>query len=115
MNIMNGLRFKAAVLDYRNTVSIIAYLPDASGRIAKIFKPVALAVDEEHQPHMTIANGTLDLKFDEAQNLLDALHEAGMRPTNLANPSGEIARINDHLQDMRRLVFNVNGKSEGAP
>ncbi len=98
--------FRAAVLDYMNRVSIVAGVTGAAGHLVQIAAPVEF-IFSDYQDHRPIETGTLELGMLQAQSLLDALVEAGMRPTKLANPSGEIARINDHLQDMRRLVFKT--------
>ena len=42
---------------------------------------------------------------EEAQQLTDALWEAGARPTNGAGSTGQLAATEYHLEDMRRLVF----------
>ena len=98
------MRFKAHVVDYMSRVNILAYLPNSEGGISKVVKRVIMEV-VQHEDRHYIGEPSMELEMQEAQSLLDALTEAGMRPTNLANPSGEIARITDHLQDMRRLVF----------
>lgn len=99
------MKFRAAVVDYQNSVQILACELDAGGNVFKTVKPVELVQTPEENFGRLILEPTMQLKLSEAQSLLDALLDAGMRPTNLSNPSGEIQRINDHLQDMRKLVF----------
>lgn len=45
----------------------------------------------------------------EAQQLMDALWSAGLRPTEGRGSAGAMAAVQEHLADMRRLVF---GKDE---
>lgn len=47
----------------------------------------------------------LRLRGDEAQQLCDALWEAGVRPTNGAGSVGQLAAVQAHLEDMRTLVL----------
>ena len=101
---MNPLRFRAVVVDYANAVHLLACVDGGDGRLFMYAEPVNLVMVERPSDYYLPAP-TLDLPMKTAQSLLDALIEAGLRPTSLANPSGEITRINDHLQDMRRLVF----------
>lgn len=49
-------------------------------------------------PHMQLSS-------EEAQNLLQSLWGAGIRPKQ-EGTLGQLAAVNYHLEDMRRLVFN---------
>jgi hypothetical protein len=100
------LRFRACMLDYANRVSLLVCHESSDGRISHIAKPAIFQM-EEYSDDSPIIEGTFELNPDAAQNLLDSLIEAGMRPTKVSHPSGEIARLNDHLQDMRKLVFKT--------
>jgi len=42
----------------------------------------------------------------EAQVLLDSLYSTGLRPSDGTDNTHVIAKMNDHLQDMRQLVFS---------
>jgi len=46
----------------------------------------------------------LRLEQHEAQNLMDELWRAGIRPTNGAGSSGQLAATERHLEDMRALT-----------
>lgn len=98
-----SMRFRAAKQDFNRVVSVLAVIEDSDGHIAKIATPVEYTL-KEHDDRRII-DGTFRFEFDEAQSLFDALWREGLRPTNHADPSGEITRIEAHLQDMRRLVF----------
>tara|TARA_B110000503_G_scaffold135689_1_gene216696 strand:+ start:1074 stop:1382 length:309 start_codon:yes stop_codon:yes gene_type:complete len=52
----------------------------------------------------------LNLKFEEAQTLLESLWEAGIRSPQITSTLGEINATKHHLKDMQRLVFNEKGK-----
>lgn len=51
---------------------------------------------------------TLQLKIQEAQELVDALWAAGVRPTEGIGSSGSLAATQKHLEDMRHIVFKSN-------
>lgn len=60
-----------------------------------------LSIEEHsmsHAPAFTMEN-------DDAQSLMDALFDAGIRPTAGFGSPGQVAAIKEHLEDMRRLVF----------
>lgn len=47
----------------------------------------------------------LDLREEDAQQLMDELYHAGVRPSQAAGSAGQIDAVKYHLEDMRRLVF----------
>lgn len=102
-NHFQNLRFRAAIRDFNNSVDVLAVIEDAAGHIYKFAKLAPLEMVENDDRH--IKDPTFSFNREEAQSLLDALWKEGLRPTDHADPSGEIQRISDHLQDMRRLVF----------
>ena len=47
---------------------------------------------------------------EDAVRLMDALWDAGVRPTEakvLDAPKGELAAVRDHLDDMRKIAFSL--------
>jgi hypothetical protein len=102
-----AMKFKAVVVDYSRNLHILACLEDATGDITHHVPPVQLVMKKDEDAG--IQEPTLNLDMGSAQNLFDAMFQAGMRPTNLADPRNDIKRIDDHLQDMRKLVFKDFG------
>lgn len=51
-----------------------------------------------------------NLRPDEAQNLIDELWRAGLRPTEGSGSAGSLAATERHLADMRSLVFKTPPK-----
>ncbi len=49
----------------------------------------------------------LHLRTEEAQQLCDALWEAGVRPTNGEGSTGQLAATQAHLADMKTLAFHA--------
>lgn len=53
------------------------------------------------------AEPLLRLEQHEAQNLMDELWRAGIRPTNGAGSTGQLAATERHLDDMRKLTTRL--------
>lgn len=47
----------------------------------------------------------LRMQQEDAQQLIDALWDAGLRPTEGSGSAGALAATQRHLEDMRSLVF----------
>jgi hypothetical protein len=52
-----------------------------------------------------ISEPTFRMSYDEAQMLMDELYRAGLRPTEARSSAGQLQAMENHLNDMRRLVF----------
>ena len=53
----------------------------------------------------TISTPHMQLTSEEAQNLLQSLWNTGIRPKQ-EGTLGQLAAVNYHLEDMRKLVFS---------
>lgn len=49
--------------------------------------------------------GTLRLEQEEAQHLMDALWDSGIKPSEGTGSAGALLATQKHLEDMRRLVL----------
>jgi hypothetical protein len=49
------------------------------------------------------------MREEEAQSFIDALWEAGVRPSNGEGSTGKLAATENHLNDMRKIVFHQLG------
>lgn len=96
--------FRAQISPYTDTVSVLAVVQDGTGFLSAFATPVDF-VFVNRTPDKPIAGPTFELPSHAARSLMNALWEAGMRPTEFKSPSGEINRLEAHLQDMRKLVF----------
>lgn len=47
------------------------------------------------------------LKQEEAQQLMNALWDAGLRPAGAAGSAGQLSAVETHLADMRKIVFET--------
>lgn len=99
------MEFRAATVDWMDKVSIILCERDYSSNcIASIAEPVKFVM-KRHEPGTLITDPTIDLSYQEARQLMDALWQAGVRPSEHKSTSGEVRRLEAHLEDMRKLVF----------
>ena len=55
----------------------------------------------------TLQGPTMALTPEDAQQLMEDLWQCGIRPRQAAGSVGQLDAVNAHLQDMRRLVFEV--------
>jgi len=56
------------------------------------------------------ADPVVKLSPEEAQGMMDALYEAGVRPAAAAGSVGQLKAVAYHLEDMRALVFKRGPK-----
>jgi hypothetical protein len=47
----------------------------------------------------------LTLGMEKAQQLMDELWDCGLRPAGAAGSAGQLAAVERHLEDMRKLAF----------
>ena len=59
----------------------------------------------KREPYEMNSTPTTTLSPQNAQVLMDDLYAAGIRPTEGTGSAGSLKATQDHLQDMRTLVF----------
>ena len=59
-----------------------------------------------------IVEPTFKLDYDDAQELMDDLWTCGLRPTEGSGSAGALAATQEHLKDMRKLVFDFVEKNK---
>ena len=64
-------------------------------------QPLSFEAKEE----AAISEPFLEVLPEDAQSLMDALWQCGIRPTNGEGSGGQLAATQYHLEDMRKLVF----------
>jgi len=55
---------------------------------------------------------TFSITQTEAQELMDSLWQAGIRPSEGTGSAGQLAATQKHLDDMRKLVFGNKEKND---
>lgn len=97
-----GLQCRAARNDFRSdgiTIVFLEYKPDGRRFVAK---PLVM---EEVADHMLVPyESRRNLGATEAQKLIDDLWDCGIRPSEGQGSAGQLASIQEHLKDMRKLV-----------
>lgn len=61
---------------------------------------------EEATSDFVMRGPTFALAREDAQNLLDSLHNAGLRPSHSQDAAGVVAAKDEHIQDLRRIAFH---------
>lgn len=59
------------------------------------------------EPGQAVDEPPLRLRQEEAQRLMDELWNCGIRPSEGTGSAGALAATQRHLEDMRKLVFEV--------
>lgn len=70
-----------------------------------IMTPVSF---RDMMPGEQIESPTVNMSNENAQELMDAMWEAGVRPSNGEGNVGQIGAMREHLEDMRRIVFKCD-------
>ena len=76
--------------------------PNATKRVVTAMTVSDVAPGSFYEP-------TLSMPDDAAQQLMDNLWAAGLRPSDAKESAGALAATTRHLEDMRRLVFQTDG------
>ena len=96
--------FRAATDIYWDGVRVLVCHTDAEGKVSAVAEPVQFTM-RQRGPGTPIGAPTFEFDKASADNLMNALWEAGFRPSGYKSPDGEVRRLEAHLEDMRTLVF----------
>ena len=66
---------------------------------------VGYAIQMHDVPEGEYMEPTMVLDTHAAQELIDSLWDCGLRPTEGSGSAGQLASVQYHLEDMRRIVF----------
>ena len=91
---------------WRDNIEIFMATKADHGDGICIAQPIQFKCDSSETRAEMQPVATLILKRDDAQKLMDELWNVGLRPTEGSGSAGMMAATQDHLQDMRRLVFS---------
>jgi len=100
--IENGLKIYAQREPWDNSIGI-AFGEKREGRMWHIAQPLTFV----ESPTGAITEPTIRLKQEEAQRLMDELWVCGLRPSEGTGSAGALAATQKHLDDMRKLVFDM--------
>lgn len=93
------IRSYAQRVDYNNAVDILLVSQGGASRAFGL--PVVFQAEDREG---RLVEPTLRLHTDEAQQLMDALWTAGLRPTEGQGSAGSLAATERRLADMRGIL-----------
>ena len=104
-----GLNIRARREGWSDLISVLfidAKFSDGRLLRSSLAKPMLF---QESRPEDAgiLVEPTISLRFEEAQRLMDELWECGLRPTEGSGSAGQLAAVQRHLEDMRRLTFSA--------
>ena len=105
--IPSNMQIRALKRDWGNGIEIIARqrIEQASGSI----KTMTISeVKLEEASELAEVRPVCILDNNAAQELMDSLWDAGIRPTNGSGSAGALAATQNHLEDMRALVRHLS-------
>lgn len=62
---------------------------------------------------MLTGNEVAMLTADEAQEAMDSLWEAGIRPSQGKGSAGQLEAVQSHVKDLRKIAFKTLGVADG--
>ncbi len=65
-----------------------------------------LIITYDENNHGRVIDPTFKLSYEDAQQLMDDLWQCGLRPSEGTGSAGALAATQEHLDDMRKLVFD---------
>lgn len=99
---MDVTKVMARRSDWKERVEIVlAWKGD--GRTA-VALPIQFSLIGPSEP---IQEPTVELDFHAAQQLIDALWDCGLRPTEGTGSAGALAATERHLKDMQTIAFRL--------
>lgn len=93
----------ASLVDYARMVKLW-FFEAGPGLQDHVYEPVVFSIRSADRLVSEPVEPTLSLSYEFAQKLLDALIEAGLKPTQQGS-AGHLGALKAHLEDMRKLVF----------
>lgn len=108
----NGIRIHAQRANYGRHLELMieSTAPCMPGHRGIVTNLTVMAVDESQYVE---PSATMDIA--DAQELMDALWMAGLRPSEGTGSAGALKAVQDHLSDMRRIAFGVLPLNDGKP
>lgn len=79
------------------------------GRNVKYIEPV---IWKDRESKFQVLKPFLELEKHNAQKLMDDLWDCGLRPSEGSGSAGALKKTENHLADMRKIVFHKLGINE---
>ncbi len=90
---------------YGRFVDLLIFTESArEAGMVSVAEPVTFRTIDAHEQ---VGDPTLSLSNTQAQQLMDALWSAGLRPTEGSGSAGSLAATQAHLKDMREIALGA--------
>ena len=95
-----------AVRHHNRFCGISIFIDEVRGDKIFVAEPVVM---KEHEPFESDygVGPTVQLEKHAAQKLMDDLWDCGLRPSEGSGSAGQLAAVQNHLEDMRKLISKV--------
>lgn len=95
--------------DYGFSTDDLAFLLKLKkpGGVTMIGQPVTMVEHPGEGGFRSHVKPSFTLSYDAAQELMDALYSAGIRPRQARDHATTVDAINKHLTDMRAIAFGM--------
>jgi hypothetical protein len=97
-------------IQYLTSIQIALFNESQSGKVS-VAEPITFRELENNELSYS-QKPLINLSEADAQQLMDGLYDAGIRPTAGAGSIGQLSAVQYHLQDMRSLVFKNKGATK---
>ena len=101
------MKFYAQRTPFIGHVTLTVAAEGANGRLGLMQEPTFT----DH-PEYEVTRPAMTLTNTEAQQLMDSLWDVGLRPSEGSGSAGAMLAVQEHLKDMRRLVFDNQVKND---
>lgn len=88
--------------DFGRTIGIQMSAPNMEGKFTRTVLKAVETIELEDDAY---ADPALTLNKKQAQQLIDALWDCGIRPTQGSGSAGSLAATEKHLEDMRQIAM----------
>nr|WP_145544751.1 hypothetical protein [Variovorax boronicumulans] len=97
---------------FRDRIAVYLVLSQPQHKGRALARPLTFDVIE---PGQVFGEPTIDMATEDAQQLMDELWRAGLRPTEGTGSAGSLAATERHLKDMQRIAFHLLPAQAGTP
>jgi hypothetical protein len=103
------MKWLAQTTIYRDSVDLLA----VEGAFEREYVGVPIRMEmKQREPGMPIDEPTLALRPDSARSLMQALWDAGIRPSDWSSPAGEINAMRKHVDFAEHVAKTLLSRAE---
>lgn len=95
-----------AFREFRNR-GVSVFIEEIRNNECWVAEPITLRKITDDELFKTDDAPPLSLKMPAAQKLMDDLWDCGLRPSEGSGSAGQLAAVQKHLEDMRKLLSKV--------